>query len=323
VRGVTTRTRFLGELSNYAETTPVAGLIIDPAADTSVFSLKEHIEGSYFSADNVREIILGKRLAQDFGVDTGDFIALYALTKFDSRNADEFRIVGLLTTTDPMLNRGAVCITYTAAEEFLDIEGLVTELDVAVKRKVNYGDFERDVIALQKAARAELTGYEIDSYLDIGADFFKIAKIKSIFGFVFMGFILLIAAVGIFNTVFMSVYERIREIGVLRAHGLRPAQITLMFLLEGAFTGVAGSVLGLALGCALNFYLVAYGFPVEKIAGEAGGAQLPIWGTIYGQWNIGALVAVFLFGIAVAIIAGIAPSHKASSIEVTQALKFV
>ncbi len=94
VAHVTRRTQFLGQLSNYEETVPVVGTVIDPAADTLVFGLKPCLSGAYFSADNTREIIIGKQLAQDLGVGVGDNITLYALTKYDSRNADVFKIVG-------------------------------------------------------------------------------------------------------------------------------------------------------------------------------------------------------------------------------------
>jgi len=322
VKGATPRTRFLGQLSNYADAVPVIGIAIDERTDSTVFSLSRCIEGSYFSGDNRREIILGKRLAANLGVTAGDFITLYALTRYESRNADEFKIVGLLNTTDPALNRGAAYITLSAADDFIDREGLITELDVAVRERINYQTFVKDVKGVQQAVRRSNPGCAVDSYLEIAADYFKISRMKSMFGFIFMGFILLIAGVGIFNTVFMSVFERIREIGVLRAHGFKPAEITRLFLLEGVFTGVAGSTLGLAAGCVVNVFLVIYGYPIDKVAGDSIAGDLPVYGTIYGQWNIGTLAAVFLFGIAVAVLAGIIPARKAGSIEVNQALRF-
>ena len=97
----TRRTQFLGQLSNYDETIPVVGTVVDDATDTMVFGLKPYLTGSYFGADNGREILMGRQLAQDLGVGVGDNITLYALTKYDSRNADQFRIAGLLNTADP------------------------------------------------------------------------------------------------------------------------------------------------------------------------------------------------------------------------------
>jgi putative ABC transport system permease protein len=134
--------------------------------------------------------------------------------------------------------------------------------------------------------------------------------------------ILVIAVVGIFNTVFMSVFERIREIGVLRAHGMKPRDITIMFVLEGIITGMLGSVFGLAIGALVNWYLVTTGIPMEKAVGSIATASYGISGSIYGEWNPAAMVIAFCLGIFVATVAGIIPARKASKIQVTQALRF-
>jgi putative ABC transport system permease protein len=140
---------------------------------------------------------------------------------------------------------------------------------------------------------------------------------------VIMLIILLIAVVGIFNTVFMSVYERIREIGVLRANGMKGGDITTMFVLEGVITGLLGSLLGLALGLGINLLLVVKGIPMEKIAGNMSTAAYGIAGNIYGQWNWPGISAVFILGVLVAAIAGIIPARKAGRIRVVEALRFI
>ena len=150
----------------------------------------------------------------------------------------------------------------------------------------------------------------------------ELTRAKRASGFIIMGIILMIAVVGIFNTVFMSVYERIREIGVLRAHGMKPRDISIMFMLEGVITGLLGSVLGVALGSLLNMQLVTAGIPMEKLGGSVATASYGVAGTVYGEWNIPAMAVVFLLGIAVATLAGIIPARRASKIQVTEALRF-
>jgi ABC-type lipoprotein release transport system permease subunit len=301
---------------------PVVGTVIDAATDSLVFGLKPYVKGSYFGADNAREILVGIQLAQDLGVGVGDDITLYALTKYDSRNADQFRIVGLLNTTDPIINHSGIFITFTAANDFLDLENVVTELDVAVQRKANLALFSRDVKEIQAAVRREFPSLSVNTFLELGAGVLEITRAKRISGVIFMAIILIIAVVGIFNTVFMSVYERIREIGVLRAHGMKPRDISAMFVLEGIFTGLLGSLLGLAGGSLLNLYLVGSGIPMEKIAGKIATASYGVSGSIYGEWNLPAMAFAFCIGILVATVAGIIPARKASKIQVTQALRF-
>src|SRR5271157_5124050 len=264
----TRRTQFLGQLSNYDETIPVVGTVVDEAADTTVFGLKPYITGSFFGPDNGREILMGRQLAQDLGVGVGDNITLYALTKYDSRNADQFRIAGLLNTADPTINHSGVLITYSAANEFLDLENTVSELDVSIKRNSNLGVFSHDVKEIQATLQQQFPSLRVNTFLDLGAGVLELTRAKRVAGIIFMAVILVIAVVGIFNTVFMSVYERIREIGVLRAHGLKPGDITSMFVLEGFITGILGSMLGLIVGSLANVYLVITGIPMEKMVGK-------------------------------------------------------
>jgi putative ABC transport system permease protein len=318
----TRRTQFLGQLSNYDETIPVVGTVVDEAADTMVFGLKPYITGSYFGPDNGREILIGRQLAQDLGVGVGDNITLYALTKYDSRNADQFRIAGLLNTADPTINHSGVFITYTAANEFLDLENTVSELDVSTKRNSNLGVFSHDVKEIQATLQHQFPSLRVNTFLDLGAGVLELTRAKRVAGIIFMAVILVIAVVGIFNTVFMSVYERIREIGVLRAHGLKPRDITFMFVLEGFITGLFGSALGIMVGSLANMYLVVTGIPMEKMVGKIATASYGISGNIYGEWNLPAMGIAFCLGMLVATVAGIIPARRASKIQVTQALRF-
>jgi putative ABC transport system permease protein len=322
VRHVTRRTQFIGQLSNYTETVPVVGTVIDPSTDSLVFGLAPYVKGAFFGPESGREIIIGRQLALDLGVGVGDNITLYALTRYDSRNADVFRIVGVIGTADPSINHSGVFLTFAAANDFLDLDNGVTELDVAMARQSSLPRFAREVQDVQKSVQTQFPQLRVNSFLDIGANVMELTKAKRMSGMVIMGIILVIAVVGIFNTVFMSVYERIREIGVLRAHGMKPRDINALFLLEGVATGALGSVIGLALGCLINVYLVSTGIPMDKAVGSIAEASYGITGNVYGQWNVSAMIVVFVLGIAIATIAGIIPSRRASKIQVTEALRF-
>jgi ABC-type lipoprotein release transport system permease subunit len=322
IMAVAPRTQFLGQLSNGTENIPIGGIIVDPAADTLVFELHKNVSGAFFSAHSEREILIGSRLARDLKVNRGDYITLFALTKYDSRNADEFLVAGLVNSTDPGLNKNGVFITYKAAEDFLDLEGVVTELDVAVAQKKSLHAFMKDAGEVTADIKGKYPDLSASSFLEIGAAFFQMSKTKSLFGFVLMGVILLIAGIGIFNTVFMSVYERIREIGVLRAHGMKRNQITALFLLEGIITGIAGAGMGLLLGSLFNVYLTDVGLSLDKMAGNIDTAGMPFWGTIYGTWNYGSLAFVFIFSVAAATLAAVIPARSAGRFQVTKALRF-
>lgn len=322
VHGITPRTKFIGELSNYEKQIPVIGIVIDPSTDSTVYTLNKYVDGSWLSG-GADEIMIGRNLADDLGVDTGGYITLYALTRYGSRNADEFRVAGIFSTTDPSLNQSTIFMSYPTANEFLDLEGLVTEAGVALKRRVNLGDMIADAADVKKIFTASFDGFSAVTFMEHSAAFLELAKGKRAFGMVFLCIMLLIAGVGIFNTVLMSVYERIREVGVLRAHGMPPSQVTAMFVMEGLITGVAGSLLGLLLGGLITWYLVVHGFPIDAIYNDTSVAgDMPYWGTIYAEWNLPAFVGMFIFGVMVSVVAGVLPARKAGTIRVTEALRF-
>jgi len=322
VISATPRTQFLGQLSNWEDTMPIIGQVVDIKSDETVFSLDNYLVGNYFTGSEENEIMLGKDLADEMGVGVDDYITLYALTRYDSRNADEFHIVGLLNTTDPNINLNTVLISYDTADNFLDLENLITEIDVALERRVSFSQFTNDVDELAQSIKKEFSELRVETFTELASAFLGITEQKKIFGSIMMLIILAIAAVGIFNSVLMSVYERIREIGVLRAQGFERKEIVGLFIWEGIFIGILGSLIGVALGCGFNLYLVIQGFPLDKFVGFQN-SGIPYWGTLYGEWNVGAIIFAFCFGMIVALAASYLPSRMASKMEVTKALRFV
>ena len=141
---------------------------------------------------------------------------------------------------------------------------------------------------------------------------------------VFLGSIgavsLFVATVGIVNTMYVSVMERTREIGILKAIGYRPREIMGMFLAEAALTGVIGGVTGLMLGYALSFLM----------GGELSGSTL---GSRYGWTGLGTaavvpefstelLIFAITFPILLATVAGLYPAWRASRMNAVTALKY-
>jgi putative ABC transport system permease protein len=152
-----------------------------------------------------------------------------------------------------------------------------------------------------------------------------LSSIQSITGqlTVFLGSIgavsLFVATVGIVNTMYVSVMERTREIGILKAIGYRPKQIMGMFLSEAALTGVVGGVCGLGLGYALSFLmgglLGGATFVGFGRGGGGGGSIVPVFSTEL-------IVFSLVFPVILATIAGLYPAWRASRMNAVAALKY-
>jgi len=157
-----------------------------------------------------------------------------------------------------------------------------------------------------------------------------LSSIQSITGqlTVFLGSIgavsLFVATVGIVNTMYVSVMERTREIGILKAIGYRPKQIMGMFLSEAALTGVIGAVCGLILGYVLSFLM---GGLLGGIGGGArgfGGGGGPGGGgtTIQPVFSTELIIFSLIFPVILATLAGLYPAWRASRMNAVVALKY-
>ena len=323
VLGTAPRLRFVGQLSNGKDSLPVQLIAIDPERDDQVFSLAKYRIGTALTVHGDEPVImLGKKLAAELGLELGSWVTLSARTRYDSQNAQDFQVVALLDTPDPTINNGNGYISFAAAEPFLDLEGLRTELVVRMEKRINLKDAMKDsdeVAALVNATFPELSA---KSFGEIGRQFLELSKAKSKGAGMIIFIMMIIAGVGIANTVLMSVYSRIREIGVLRAFGLTAKDIRRLFLLEGGLIGLVGSLAGLLFGIMLDAYFIFWGMPLDAMMGNID-MGLPVGGNLYGEWNPDQMVVAVIIGILIALYASRSPAKRAGKLEVTNALRFV
>lgn len=156
--------------------------------------------------------------------------------------------------------------------------------------------------------------YSVTEELDELNVFFLVLKA----GLIFVGTIaVLIASIGIFNTMTMAVTERTREIGVLKAIGASPKLIQQLFLMESTFIGVIGTVIAIIISYVVSFASNAL-LPIvlEAATGEENFSSIQFSAI---PWQLVAIAAVISIG--VAMISGLRPARKATKIEVMQALR--
>lgn len=328
VTGVTPRTSFLGELTSGPKALHVIGTIIDPVKDKTVFTTSKYIaKGRYFSTNSVTEILLGVKLADDMKVNVGDTITLRSQTKFEANNAVDFEVVGLINSPHPAVNESGAYITYQAAEPFLDIGGIYPEADIHVdwKKGESADDYLTKLKALKNQIKQNFPGVASYTFNDLQGGFLALLKQKGTSGNIMSFLILLIAAIGIVNSVLMSVYERIREVGVLKAMGIKPAEILRMFMYEGIIIGLIGSLLGLLLAFITNVWMVTVGMDWSGMMKGASTTSMgmPVSMVFYGQWNPGTFIGMFLFGMIISIAASYVPARKAAKMQATDCLHFV
>ena len=221
---------------------PIALIGVDPVAHQRIVRMDKYLTQGRFDLSGANGVI-GIELAKDLGVAVGDKIRVITM---DGRN-DLLSIAGIFDIGNRDLNRRWVYTSIKMAQSLLDLPGGITEIDLRVNDL-----FQAEMTARQLQAQ---TGLFVESWMQTNAQLLTALKSQSTSNNLIRLFVVLIVAVGIASVLVVSVVQKQKEIGILRAMGASPRRVMSVFLLQGGFYGLLGSALGSALSLALlNFF---------------------------------------------------------------------
>ena len=207
---------------------------IEPERYNRVISLAERLTAGQLRV-GAGEAVIGIELAKDLGAEVGDKLRLSAA---DGRS-DTLTITGLFDLGNKGVNARNVYVGLRTAQSLLDLVGGVSSIDLAL----------HDLDLAEQLARriAGETGLSADSWIKTNAQFVTALTSQRVSSNVIRFFIALSVAFGIASVLVVSVIQRGKEIGILRAMGATQAQMRRIFLLQGGIVGFFGSLLGSAL----------------------------------------------------------------------------
>ncbi|WP_233248898.1 FtsX-like permease family protein [Limnohabitans sp. JirII-29] len=184
----------------------------------------------------VNDILIGTELASDLGVSVGDKLRVTAA----SGSANTLTITGIFDLGNKGANARTTLMALRSAQSLLGLPGGVSALDVTV----------HDVYAAELVARhiTALTGVQADSWIKTNEQFFTAVSAQTTANTAIRVFVGLSVAFGIASVLVVSVVQKSREIGILRAMGITRGQILRIFLLQGGLLGLGGAVVGSLLG---------------------------------------------------------------------------
>jgi ABC-type lipoprotein release transport system permease subunit len=255
-----------------------AGFIaFDPAAeDTTTLSLLEGLaEGEIFASSRAKGIVLGKRLAENLGASLGRKVVYTMTDKQGEIVQQAARVSGLVSTGAPSVDARLCLLPIDSLRESLGYRQ-----DEAVQLALFLGDQRRaDAVAARLGGTlgpgvAALPWHRIQPDL-AGFIAMKVA------GAQFMEVVIMIlVAAGIFNTLFVSVMERLREFGIMMAIGFSPARLFGLVMLESLWLGLVGLLLAVLVTAGPYYYLASTGIDLTQmgVAGSevAGVAVSPV-----------------------------------------------
>jgi putative ABC transport system permease protein len=314
VVAVAPRIRFGGLAGNGKVSTMILGEGLDPGVELLVCPARANeIDaggGSWLRADAARGGVFGAELARALGAAPGGSLTLNAASRAGAVNALDLDVVGVTHGAAFLESKRIVAVPLAYAQELLGMQGRVTEYAVAVR------DLD-DVPRISADLRAALgDAYEVSAWDEVvpflrDAVFRVRVVLKGVTVVLFA-----IVALGVVNTMLMSVFERVREIGTLLAIGWRRRRVLRLFLLEAATIGALGGVAGAALGWGVTsaasvrgFVFHAPGSSFEQVIRPVPSASI-------------ALAAVVVAGLG-AVLAALYPARKASRMNPVDALRSV
>lgn len=242
------------------------------------------------------EAVVGRDLAADLGLRVGDRLRVQT-----TGSSDALRVTALVDLGVKELNRRTVIVPLRTAQNLLGLPGGATNIDLTV----------RDVWAAQamtEALRRQLP-YQFESWQESNAQLVSALNAQSVSTSLIRAVVLVVVVLGIASVLVVSVVQKQREIGILRAMGATRGQVLRVFLVQGAVVGALGSALGVLLAWVMvvlftRFVRGADGLPLFDISlHPALALQVAAVATVCG------------------VLAAIAPARRAAAMDPAQAIR--
>jgi ABC-type lipoprotein release transport system permease subunit len=268
------------------------------------------VAGDFVQADDRRGIVIGKRLADMMGIAVGQDVNLTIINADGQPDEANFAVRGLFSTGIPSYDESAVFMPLARAQAFTVTDGHASAIVIFLNRQ---SDADGVAAALAGPGITTLTWRQIAQVL------LELAEFSMSFYMILDVIVMVVVAVVIANTLLMAVFERIREMGILAALGMKGRQIMLMFLLEAATLGLAGIVVGAVLGLAGVAYLATAGINIGEVASSAGNIALS--STIHADFVWGTFASLAFWTLVIILLASLYPAWFAIRREPAEALR--
>jgi len=246
------------------------------------------------------EAILGRDLASDLGVRVGDRVSV-VVAGTGGNISDSARVTALVDLGVRELNRRTVIVPLRAAQSLVGLPGGATNLDLTLV----------DVWTAAELA-AELGRrypYKVESWQQLNAQLVSALNAQSVSTTLIRGVVMIVVVLGIASVLVVSVVQKRREIGILRAMGATQGQILRVFLLQGALVGAAGSALGVLLAVVLIWAFTTF------VKGSDG---LPLFSITLAP---ALALRIALVATVCGVLAAVAPARRAAALDPAQAIR--
>jgi len=314
VERFTQRTISFAMITSPANLSSVTMVGINPQTELHLSQIDEAITaGSYFTGHNQRDIVIGSKLAEILEVELGSRVVLTVAQAHSGDLSQEmFRISGIYYLNIKEMDRGMVFVRLNKAQEMLGLDDEIHQIALRFTRS----EYARDRSLsfwgeYSQGDNQALSWIQLMPELELAFQF-------SHFSTFFVGLILFgVVALGIVNTLFMSLHERMFEFGVLRAVGTRALAMTKLILFEAGALAVLSIILGSILGFLVTYIIAEIGIDYTGIEFSGVTFRKLLFPVLNLDQFIIYPLAVFLFTLMV----GLYPAIFAARMSPSQAMR--
>ncbi len=317
------RILFTGLLSTAAGSKGVLVCAVEPNKERRIIAIPKYMtEGTFLGPAPGRGrpekgLVIGDRLARDLDLKLGEKAVLMSQATDGSLGAEAFRVAGIYHTGSQTFDGQIAYVPLTTAQEMLVMGNQVNDFIARVKRLPELGAIQARLAEVLKGRR----DIQVLTWREVDREIVGIQKYQNALLLIVLFIVFAIVALGILNTMLMSLFERVREFGVLMAIGAKPRLILRMILLEALILGMLGMLAGVAIGSALIAWYGRAGLPLP--IGEAIAYFMPFDTVVYTRFawerHWVALVVVF----ATCLLASLVPALRAARLRPAEALRHV
>jgi len=301
-------------LASVGEKSDAVQLIgIDSQVEEKATNFSAKIDLGRTFSEKKNEVILGKGLIDALEAKIGDELVLVVQAADGSMGNDLYEIVGSIDAGNESMNRMGMYMEISEAQEIMVMPNSAHELIIIVdqiKKLSNYYNKIDDRLAGQHL--------ELHTWDEINVNFARMIEAKEDAQGIMQLVIMLIVAVGVLNTILMSVLERTREFGVLKALGTRPASIFRLILDEAFIMSVIGILGGIVVGTFFNLIISKEGIPLGT-GFDIGGIVVD---RLKSEVNLKTIIDPGILVFFTAIIVSIFPAIRAAKTDPAKTMRF-
>jgi ABC-type lipoprotein release transport system permease subunit len=317
IRNVSERIIVMGLIYTADNSAGVAILGVDPSSDMSRKTLEPKIiEGRYLKDDEKRGVLIGADMARRLKTSVGGKAVVTAQDASGQISSQLVRVRGIFRTGINEMDGYLAQVSLPLARALLGVSEGATQLAIFLENEKHQARIKEAIEPLVSVPKAAVFDWQ-----EVMPDLVLFVQMDNAGAYIFMGIIMVVVALGILNTVLMSVLERTREFGLMVALGMDPRRLLALVVLETTLLSLVSLGVGAILGFGAHLYFAAHGLDM----GFASEEQLTMAGTVvdsvlYSELASGRVLLLVGIVFSVTLAVGIYPAIRASRVDPVRAI---